>query len=183
MTKNSIPAYEEMLRKIFDDMKRWHNLYDNGGFDPICTDGMNLNIIRTQIDIDITSIKQYYPDKTLPENLTVPDQVPIDLMIKADEIKEQIPFAFQALFDHPDYLHLSESYECLSPSQKQKADVSVLRHKEWCMNAIEQGDLVGMRRYIYMDAHHFHDQCRKQSMKYDEILKQQCEEFEMNMEL
>lgn len=185
MVKQLIPDYDDLLSKVYQDMMRWKTLYENGGHDDLNADGVNLNLIRTQILADITALCTYYPDIPLPKDVREPNKVSYDFMAKENEIKEQITTAFQELFVHPDYLHLMECYENLLPSIRQKVNVWALRQRDWCMDAIAQGDLVTMRKYEQMDVDFFHEQCRKQIAQYQRLSqdKQEIEVEQMVMEL
>lgn len=157
MAKEKIPSKEELERNLLNEFAHWESLYANGGRDPFCPDGTNLNLIRNHVIWAKKEIERYLDEADYPEiySRPLPPEVPNDYMARADEIRSTAPGILKSLESHEDYVWLLQNQNSIpsTPASKNalKTLVNVLNYVTNLRNAIQNDDLVTMRRYTRVD--------------------------------
>lgn len=135
---------------------RWQTLYEQGGSDPLYSDGVNLALVRNHIirvkqqiekELMITEYpKEYYDD--------LPPEVAQDYMARANEIRENAKRTYQQYLQDENYQKLLEQEYRLSPTQRKKVYLdAVIGYVQGLERAILEDDLVVMRRHE--DSRHY----------------------------
>lgn len=166
MAKTKARAFGKMIAA---DLARWNDLYHNGGSDPFYEDGANLNLVRNHIIYYRRQCEEELQSEEYPKEYfePVPQVVDNKYMAKADEIREHARSTLQAYLSDSDYKYLRENISRLTEEQKKQISiVNVLNYVEGLKDAIENDELVWMRRHeepdIYLDSFR---ECRARTEK------------------
>ena len=135
---------------------RWQTLYEQGGSDPLYSDGVNLALVRNHIirvkqliekELMITEYpKEYYDD--------LPPEVAQDYMARANELRVNAKRTYQQYLQDENYQKLLEQEYMLSPTQRKKVYLdAVIGYVQGLERAILEEDLVVMRRHE--DSRHY----------------------------
>lgn len=133
------------------DFARWDELFTKGGSDPSWADGVNLNLVRSQIIYDRQRLAEHESSLfSLPEVYyrKIPHEVDNHYMARPDDIRENARKAMEII----------DADENLKFVREQSASLSEKQLKQWCIpaiinyaknlrRAIAEDDLIIMRRY------------------------------------
>lgn len=139
-----------LAENLREEYARWRTLYEQGGNDPLYSDGFNLALVRNHIinakhqiekELEIQDYpKEYYDD--------LPPKVAQDYMAREDEIRGNANITFQKYLQDENYKKLLEQEYQLSPKQRKEVNLdAVLGYVQCLERAIEKDDLVVMRRH------------------------------------
>ena len=159
-----------LIKKMIEaDFERWNELYSKGGRDPLYADGANLNLVRNRIIYERMRCEaELQPDEYPKEYFEpIPPTVDNEYMARADEIREHARSTLQVYLSDSDYKYLRENISRLTEEQKKQISiVNVLNYVEGLKDAIENDELVWMRRHeepdIYLDSFR---ECRARTEK------------------
>lgn len=137
------------------DYARWDELFTKGGSDPSWSDGVNLNLVRSQIIYDKQRLAEQESSLFgLPEVYyrETPPEVDYSYMARADEIRENARKAMEIIDADGNLKFIREQSVSLSEAQlKQFCIAAVINYAENLRRAIAADDLVIMRRYEHLD--------------------------------
>lgn len=140
--------YAEALE---NDYARWDKLFTEGGFDPSWADGVNLNLVRSQLLYDKEQLaKQENSLFGLPEAYyrETPPEVDCDYMARPDEIRKNARKAMEIIDADENLKFVREQSASLSEKQlKQWCIPAIINYAENLRRAIAEDDLITMRRY------------------------------------
>lgn len=147
--ENTIATHEERYA-------RWSTIYNSGTNDPNCKDGVNLNLVRSQIcsckkRIEDLSQKLSVP---VPEcyNREVPIKVDYDYMATPELIVENAQKALADFYALPAYQELVSYEPLLTPETRKAARYdSGMGYVKRLVTAIQYGNLVQMRLFSRVD--------------------------------
>lgn len=142
----------ELINQLQESFSRWEYLYNNGGSDPFWSDGVNLNLVRNHILYYKSQILELCEENPffIPEEYDhpTPEIVPDDYMAKSEEIRKNAEQA-SLLYEETDvFTKLADILK--KKDKKDKPDQSLLNiigYKRACEQAIQENDLVAMRRF------------------------------------
>lgn len=155
MAKEKIPSKAELERNLLNEFAHWESLYANGGRDPFYADGTNLNLTRNHIIYAKKEVEKYLDEADYPEiyRRPLPPEVPNDYMARADEIRSAAPGILESLESHTDYVWLLQNQNTIPTTPKTanplKTLKNVLGYVTNLRNAIQNDDLITMRRYMW----------------------------------
>lgn len=134
-----------------NDYARWDKLFTNGGSDPSWSDGVNLNLVRSQIIYGKQKLAECgaslfgLPDVYYRET---PPEVDNDYMAHPDEIRENARKAMEIIDADENLKFVREQFPSLSEKQlKQWCIPAIINYAENLRRAIAEDDLITMRRY------------------------------------
>ena len=134
-----------------NDYARWDKLFTEGGSDPSWADGVNLNLVRSQLLYDKEQLaKQENSLFGLPEIYyrEVPPEVDSNYMARPDEIRENARKAMEIIDADENLKFVREQFPSLSEQQrKQYCLAAIINYAENLRRAIAEDDLIIMRRY------------------------------------
>lgn len=134
-----------------NDYARWDKLFTEGGSDPSWADGVNLNLVRSQLLYDKEQLaKQENSLFGLPEvyHRETPPEVDNDYMARPDEIRENAREAMEIIDLDENLKFVREQSATLSEKQlKQWCIPAIINYAENLRQAIAEDDLITMRRY------------------------------------
>lgn len=134
-----------------NDYARWDKLFTEGGSDPSWTDGVNLNLVRSQLLYDKEQLaKQENSLFGLPEAYyrETPPEVDCDYMARPDEIRKNARKAMEIIDADENLKFVREQSASLSEKQlKQWCIPAIINYAENLRRAIAEDDLITMRRY------------------------------------
>ena len=139
-----------LVKECRNSYARWDRLYHFGGSDPFWSDGVNLNLVRNHIihykrNIEELCTLNGLDMPSLPET---PPEVDQNYMARADKIRENAKKALLIYQQDPNYQRLLQEVKTLTEKQKEKTCITaVIRYAKGLENAIENDDLVTMRRH------------------------------------
>lgn len=142
---------ENLDKELEERFNRYDELYKNGGNDPFWSDGVGLNLVRNHIIFLKRKIKEEYADKDYPEIYfrAVPDPVDNDYMAKSNEIRKKAEGLYRYLQELPCLAELKKANSLYdSEVLAQTGMTSALNRFQTLKNAIENNDLVVLRRYV-----------------------------------
>lgn len=142
----------ETVKFCEERYRRWHDIYQNGCYDPTWTDGVNLNLVRQQLQYAKRCIAQDCNEIgcELPEIYykELPPEVDDSYMANPNLIRENAKVVLSKLMVMPEYIFLKEQDNELNSVQKEKiCYYSVLGYVTRLKAAIAKDDLVCMRLY------------------------------------
>ena len=147
---------ENPLEELERAYAHWQALYDHGGSDPTWPDGVNLNLVRNHILYYKRQIEKDCPLYMAHElyQRPLPPEVPNSYMARPHEIQEHARQSLRAYLTDPDYQFLRRHGDSLTPKIRKEVSIgAVLGYVEGLKSAIEQGDLVAMRRHERPDTY------------------------------
>lgn len=134
-----------------NDYARWDKLFTEGGSDPSWADGVNLNLVRSQLLYDKEQLaKQENSLFGLPDVYyrETPPEVDCDYMARPDEIRENARKAMEIIDADENLKFVREQFPSLSEQQrKQYCLPAIINYAENLRRAIAEDDLIIMRRY------------------------------------
>lgn len=134
-----------------NEYARWDKLFTEGGSDPSWTDGVNLNLVRSQLLYDKEQLaKQENSLFGLPEAYyrETPPEVDCDYMARPDEIRKNARKAMEIIDADENLKFVREQSASLSEKQlKQWCIPAIINYAENLRRAIAEDDLITMRRY------------------------------------
>lgn len=136
---------------------RWDKLFTEGGSDPSWADGVNLNLVRSQLLYDKEQlVKQENSLFGLPDVYyrETPPEVDNDYMARPDEIRENARKAMEIIDADENLKFVREQFPSLSEQQrKQWCLPAIINYAENLRRAISADDLIIMRRYEHLDSY------------------------------
>lgn len=140
-----------------NDYARWDKLFTEGGSDPSWADGVNLNLVRSQLLYDKEQLaKQENSLFGLPDVYyrETPPEVDNDYMARPDEIRENARKAMEIIDADENLKFVREQFPSLSEQQrKQYCLPTIINYAENLQRAIAKDDLIIMRRYEHLDSY------------------------------
>lgn len=140
-----------------NDYARWDKLFTEGGSDPSWTDGVNLNLARSQLLYDKEQLaKQENSLFGLPDVYyrETPPEVDNDYMARPDEIRENARKAMEIINADENLKFVREQAASLSEKQlKQWCIPAIINYAENLRRAIAADDLITMRWYEHPNAY------------------------------
>ncbi len=140
-----------------NDYARWDKLFTEGGSDPSWADGVNLNLVRSQLLYDKEQLaKQENSLFGLPDVYyrETPPEVDNDYMARPDEIRENARKAMEIIDADENLKFVREQAASLSEKQlKQWCIPAIINYAENLRRAIAADDLITMRRYEHPNAY------------------------------
>lgn len=140
--------------ELIKDDRRWHDLYENGCFDPSYCDGVNLNLVRNHIIDDkkrIHNLVSEHPELSyskVVDDVKIPFEVPNEYMAKPDLIIKNAVQKLADFEDDPNLKFLISVKPRLSGKAQEKTSIaSVIGYYERLIRAIDENDLLTMRLY------------------------------------
>lgn len=134
-----------------NDYARWDKLFTEGGSDPSWADGVNLNLVRSQLLYDKEQLaKQENSLFGLPDVYyrETPPEVDNDYMAHPDEIRENARKAMEIIDADENLKFVRDQFPSLSEQQrKQWCLPAIINYAENLRRAIAADDLIIMRRY------------------------------------
>jgi hypothetical protein len=146
-SKKQQTDYAAELKNSFD---RWEHLNIHGGSDPLNSDGLNMNLVRTHIKIGKRNIEENMTPEQYPEIYyrETPPEKDRDYMARVDEIFTNSKKSLEIYKADPEYKFICSRYGRLSPKQKKETYIdAVIGYVSGLENAIKKGDLITMRRH------------------------------------
>lgn len=140
----------DYVKELHDAFERWEHLYHQGGHDPFWSDGTNMNLIRNHISYYKDKIEEIFSTETYPEIYyrELPPEMPQDYIARADEIRESAKLSLSLYKSDSDRLFLEKILNSLSKKNIQNTSIlNVLSYKEVLEQAIQNDDLITMRRH------------------------------------
>lgn len=144
---------KELAREISyceAEYRIWHDIYENGCYDPTWEDGGNLFFVRNHISYHKQEIKRICTENnlSLPEIYyrEYPPEVPFDYMARPNEIRENSRKTLNILKNHADYIYLQNKSGMFDKELNRHINV-VLGYVSNLEYYISKNNLVGMRRY------------------------------------
>ena len=139
------------------DFARWDELFTKGGSDPSWADGVNLNLVRSQIIYDrqrlaeqessLFGLPEVYYRKILPE-------VDNHYMARPNEICENARKAMEIIDADENLKFVREQFPSLSEQQRKRWCLSaIIKYSENFRQAIVADDLITMRRYEHLESY------------------------------
>lgn len=141
---------QDLLQELSLSFNRWDTLYSEGGSDPFCSDGSNLNLVRNHIIYYKRIIEEIHPELMESDIYMrqTPKEVSNNYMAKADNIRENAKRTLNILKNDENYLYLCEHLNSLSEVEARETLIhSVLGYFNSLRIALNNDDLVVMRRY------------------------------------
>lgn len=135
------------LQALHDE---WKQIYERGGTDFNCPDGVVLNHLRKRIMAQRRRITRCLMEKDYPVSyeLGIPDPVGIQYMARREEITAAAKRTLQIYKENKDYQWLMENSPLLSENERQKTGLYyALGYVEQLEKALEQDDCVLMRTH------------------------------------
>ena len=139
-----------LVKECRNSYARWDRLYYMGGSDPFGTDGENLELVRNHIIYYKREIAELCEQNgfDIPDLPETPPEVDRNYMARADKIRENAKKALAIYKQDPNYQRLCKESETLTEKQKKESSITaVIRYAKGLENAIENDDLVTMRRH------------------------------------
>jgi len=139
---------ENPIEELQERFERWDYLYTHGCRDPLNADGVNLNLVRTHIEIAKKKIEELYEPQHRPEiyNRLTPEKVPYEYMARADEIQENARRALKLFESDENYQYLASKLANMRAEHiKQTSIEFAVGCAKRLRKAIETNDLVMMR--------------------------------------
>lgn len=137
--------------ELENDYARWDKLFTNGGSDPSWSDGVNLNLVRSQIIYGKQKLAECGASLFgLPEAYyrETPPEVDCDYMARPDEIRKNARKAMEIIDADENLKFVREQSASLSEKQlKQWCIPAIINYAENLRRAIAEDDLITMRRY------------------------------------
>ena len=131
--------------------ERWNHLKEYGGSDPFWPDGVSMNLVRNHIIYYKNELaKQENSLFALPEAYyrELPPETDCDYMARPDEIREDARKAMERIDTDENLKYVREQSPNLSAQQiKQWCIPAIINYAENLRRAINEDDLVTMRRY------------------------------------
>lgn len=141
--------------ELENDYARWDKLFTNGGSDPSWSDGVNLNLVRSQIIYGKQKLAECgaslfgLPDVYYRET---PPEVDPNYMARPDEIRENARKAMEIIDADENLKFVREQFPSLSEQQrKQYCLPAIINYAENLRRAIAADDLIIMRRYAHLE--------------------------------
>ncbi|HCA30711.1 MAG TPA: hypothetical protein DEP23_14750 [Ruminococcaceae bacterium] len=172
MGKKQQEDYAAELQKSYE---HWVDLYENGGSDPCCEDGVNLNLVRNHIlyyrnKIEETMSPENYSSAYFKER---PPEVDQKYMARVDEIRAAAKVSLGRYKVDPNYQYILRHQDDFSPKTKKKLCIdAVIGYATGLEHHIEHDDLVAMRRHEHAESYlkSFEDCVRRmQEMPTEEV--------------
>jgi hypothetical protein len=145
--------YAAKLQRCHD---RWNEIYTHGCSDPIWSDGCNLNLVHSHCHYYRRLIEENYAPEAYPAIYfkEIPPEVDRDYMARPDEIRAAARAALARYKADADYQYIRRHRDDFSPKTIKKLLISnVLNYTAGLERAIEQDDLVTMRRHERPDGY------------------------------
>lgn len=178
--KNRNEDYTASLQERFD---RWDSVYQNGCRDPFWSDGVNLNLIRNHIIFYKSELEKSITDGEYPEIYyrDTPPKVDSNYIARPNEIRENARKTLLEFEANTDLKFIKRKMLSVDDKFLKKIYASaVIGYEENLKCAIENDDLIGMRRYEhyehYMDAF---QKCAEKLREYSAPENSQISVFDM----
>lgn len=129
---------------------KWKYVYENGGSDPFCEDGNNLNLLRNHILNYKRMCEENLSQDDYPEEyyLDVPDKMPINFMARKDEIKQNAKTSLEIYEDNDDYRYMLSHKNSLNKKEIEQGSINnILGYVSGLQHAIDTDDYLYMRRH------------------------------------
>ncbi len=140
-----------------NDYARWDKLFTEGGSDPSWSDGVNLNLVRSQIIYDKQKLAEQESSLFgLPEVYyrEIPPEVDNNYMARPDEIRKNARKAMEIIDAGENVKFVREQSASLTEKQlKQWCIPAIINYAENLRRAIAADDLITMRRYEHSDGY------------------------------
>ncbi len=157
--KKALPPGEiltHLINELEQEFERWHHLYNNGGQDPIWSDGVNLNLVRNHILYFKKEIQDLCEGTGLPlpgiYTRPEPPKVSTDYMARADEIRIYACESLTRYKSDPEYWFLLGASELVDTKIKERISLTaVMGYVSGLQSAIVRDDLLIMRRHERSD--------------------------------
>lgn len=116
---------EDPVKELEKTHQHWKDIYENGCFDPLWSDGVNLNLVRSHMFYYQELIDKAYGDSEKPSVYykTVPDEVDPDYMARKDEIMKRAVDFYMRCSEMQEVLDLQQAPEYLS--EKEMKDLHI----------------------------------------------------------
>ena len=147
MTKTKTNRKEQLAEVLRESHDLWKRLRQNGGNDPFWTDGVNLNLVRNHIIYGRRLCEEELQPEDYPEEYSfcIPEEVPNNLMVKGDEIREKADSLMKSIKKNQDYIAM------IGKADKSRKEANIIRYVSGYGESILKDDLVSMRRFIHWD--------------------------------
>lgn len=147
MAKKQMNRKEQLAKVIRESYEQWKRLLENGGSDPLWTDGVNLNLVRNHIIYGCRLCEEELQEEDYPEEyyLPLPEEVSPNYMVKGEEIRQKASDLLKSIKANPDYMEL------FGKSEKSQKEVAIIKYVSGYSQSILEDDLVAMRRFIHWD--------------------------------
>lgn len=154
MNKKQIKKIDELIQKIEERFERWKYLREKGGSDPFYEDGVNMNLVRNHIFYYRNQIKKLCDQEKLPETYhqtyyrKIPPEVDPKYMANAEVIRANAAESLKNYQNDSSFEEIERVFNNILDSKTQNIARNILGYKESLEIALEQDDLVTMRRHL-----------------------------------
>lgn len=161
MSKKMNKKITDLGKELHDSYELWNTLYTTIGHDPTWPDGVNLNLVRNHILYYRHQCEDagVYPEEY---SLEVPEEVDNNYCACADEIRSEAVKKLALYRKNRDYKYLLKNRTMLSEKEQENIHIgNVIGYVTGLEKAIENDDLVTMRRHMFVDFLQSFADCRK----------------------
>lgn len=142
---------EQLAADVRDSYRRHAELLENGGSDPLYTDGVNLELVRNHIIYYKRQCEEELHPSDYPEEYfwDLPPEVDGSYMVHPERIYERALKSLEVYENDPDYMALRSAAPGLTEKQREQSGIgAVIGYVTGLRHSIDFGDLVAMRRHI-----------------------------------
>ena len=140
----------DLAAELEERFARWDEVYQNGCSDPMWSDGVNLDLVRSHIIYTKRQLEESIGDGAYPDIYyrDTPPEVDMDYMARADEIRANARITLAVYQSDPHYLYCKKHAPQLSAKELKRFPVeNVLHYVFGLEEAIAGDDLIFMRRH------------------------------------
>lgn len=152
-------SVEDVLKDYHEEYLRWKHLLSYGGRDPFWPDGVNLNLVRNHMIADLKNLKELAQEQDIPELKDLPEvppEVPENYVANAEEIMDKGIKLLTMYGEDPAYRYIKANAQKLNFKQHVELKVNdVINHYKNLEQAIQEADLVTIRRCCHNPEHYF----------------------------
>lgn len=165
--KNIQEAFNQLIINLKNDYERWNCLHEYGGQDPFWSDGVNMELVRKHIIIGKGNIKVFAEKNNLnlPEiyHKDIPPEVPSNYMAREEEIRKNAIKKLELMKQDKNLQYLKEKVSYLTGYEQKVTSIkNVINYEVGLQCAIQNNDIVIMRRWQYDDDFKSFKNCRIQ---------------------
>ncbi len=128
--------------------EHWQDIYENGCYDPLYADGINLNLVRNHMLYYMRMIEDQYGNDEKPAvyDKPIPEKVDVHYMAKMDEILNKAEALNQRFSQMQEVHDLLRAQDCMSDKELDDLHCSVdFNRIQDLKEAIQTLDYVRMR--------------------------------------
>lgn len=144
---------DDYIEQCENSYKRWHDVFNNGCFDPTWADGVNLNLVRNHILIAKKNIGKLCKQEELEDPpillREIPPELDCDYMANAEWLREQGIIFLTKMEKDSSFQELQQEIKRLSPTQKLRSEIQrVICESTRLKHAVANDNLVDIRSLL-----------------------------------